>query len=155
MPLSGNKPWWASKGVWGAVVAVIAGLAGLFGVTLGETEQAELAQLLAAIGAGVGGALALVGRLVARSRIGSLLAAAVLLPLLLGGCSLTGLAETYRDAMERGERHLAGVQVEVDALTCARSSPEDLARQGQTYAALADASPATAGMRRELTCPGE
>jgi len=77
---------------------------------------------------------------------------------LLGGTCLAlvgcqGLAESYRAAMERGGDALVKGAVEADALYCAAYGPEARAGLREAYAALADASPATAGQRRNTDCP--
>ena len=63
------KNWYASKGVWGGIVALIAGAAALFGYAVPEAEQAQIASLLAAAGGGAGGLLAIAGRIRAQKRI--------------------------------------------------------------------------------------
>ena len=63
------KNWHESKGVWGGVVALFAGGAALFGYAVPEADQAQIASLLAAAGGGVGGLLAIAGRLRAQKRI--------------------------------------------------------------------------------------
>lgn len=165
MALAGDKPWFKSRGVWGAVITLVAAIAGMIGLEISAEEKAELVETLPLIAATVGGLLALVGRVWARSRIGGdktrlrssglAMLVAMGLALLLGGCSLGGLAAGYSAAMERGERHLIEASVEADALYCARYGPEQRAALRERYAAAADADPATAGMRRATRCPGD
>lgn len=64
------KPWWQSKTLWGALVTIASGLFGLFGLDLGETDRAALVDLLTSLGAALGGVIAIIGRIMARDRIG-------------------------------------------------------------------------------------
>ncbi|WP_375588895.1 hypothetical protein ABWH89_18110 [Hoeflea alexandrii] len=64
------KPWWQSKTLWGAFVAIASSALGLTGFELGETDREALTGLLTSFGAVVGGIIAIVGRLKAKSRIG-------------------------------------------------------------------------------------
>ena len=71
-----NKPWWASRGVWGGIVAALAGIAGaVWGVTLTAEEQAHLVDLIvpavSAVSAVVGGVTAIIGRIKANKTIGA------------------------------------------------------------------------------------
>lgn len=65
-----TKKWYASKGVWGSVLAIGAGAAGIFGYTIDADMQVQAVELLAAGGSVVGGLIALVGRLLASKAIG-------------------------------------------------------------------------------------
>jgi endonuclease YncB( thermonuclease family) len=90
-----TKPWYASKGVWGGVVAVIAGALGLLGYTFGIEEQERLVEGILQLIAVVGGALGLYGRVVATKPISlgadprkaNLLIWALALPLCLMVCA--------------------------------------------------------------------
>ena len=69
--MDGSKAWYASSGVWGGVLAVAAPVASLvLKVSIGGDDIALAAEALAAIGGGVGGLLAIYGRLKATHRIG-------------------------------------------------------------------------------------
>ena len=71
--MDGAKPWWASKGVWGGIVAALCGLLAAFGVLSPEQSdaaQASLPEALAAAGAAVGGLLAVWGRVSAKTKVG-------------------------------------------------------------------------------------
>ena len=69
--MDGSKAWYASNGVWGGVLAVAAPVASLvLKVSIGGDEIALAAEALAAIGGGVGGVLAIYGRVKAKERIG-------------------------------------------------------------------------------------
>ena len=66
-----TKSWYASSGVWGGVLAVAAPIASVvLKVSIGGDEIALAAEALAAIGGGVGGLVAIYGRLKAKDRIG-------------------------------------------------------------------------------------
>ena len=64
------KPWWQSKTLWGAIVTVASVALGLAGLELGEADAEALTGLLTSLGAALGGIIAIVGRLKAKSRIG-------------------------------------------------------------------------------------
>lgn len=64
------KPWWQSKTLWGAIVTIVSAVLGLAGYELGEADREALVGLLTSLGAALGGIIAIVGRLRARSRIG-------------------------------------------------------------------------------------
>lgn len=65
-----TKPWYASKGVIGGVVAVLAGISALFGYSVSAADQASLIELLAGLAGTAGGLLAIVGRVTAKQAIG-------------------------------------------------------------------------------------
>jgi hypothetical protein len=65
--MNGTKVWWQSKAVWGSAIAMVAGVVSLAGVQLDASLQDELASLLTGAGEVVGGALALYGRLTAKT----------------------------------------------------------------------------------------
>ncbi len=70
--MDSGKAWWASRGVWGGVVAAFAGVAGLFGITLDAAAQAHVVDaILATCSAlsALGGVLAIIGRLRAQKTI--------------------------------------------------------------------------------------
>ena len=64
------KPWWQSKTLWGAIVAIASSVLGLAGFELGAVDAEALTGLLTSLGAAIGGIIAIVGRLKAKSRIG-------------------------------------------------------------------------------------
>jgi protein-S-isoprenylcysteine O-methyltransferase Ste14 len=64
-----NKNWFASKGVWGGIVAVLAAIAGIFGLNFGLEAQEATVQLITQIIAGAGGLLAIWGRVTAKQPI--------------------------------------------------------------------------------------
>jgi hypothetical protein len=65
-----SKPWYASSGVWGGVIAVLAAVLGLLGYSIGAEDQVALAGYVATIGSVVGGLLAIIGRVRASKKIG-------------------------------------------------------------------------------------
>ena len=66
-----RKPWYASKTVWGALIAIAAAIVGaIWQIDVPEEAQASAAELIVAVVSGVGGLIALVGRLVADTKIG-------------------------------------------------------------------------------------
>lgn len=64
------KPWYRSRTIWASLVTVAAALAALAGIPLAEADQAMLTETILQTVTAVGGLVALVGRLVAKSRIG-------------------------------------------------------------------------------------
>lgn len=69
MPFDSSKPWWQSKTVWGGLIALAAAIAGAFGYVVDPDVQAELVDYVLAVATGVGGVLAIIGRLKAKDRI--------------------------------------------------------------------------------------
>lgn len=65
-----SKPWYRSRTIWASLVTVAAALAAIAGIPLAEADQALLTETILQTVTAVGGLVALVGRLVARSRIG-------------------------------------------------------------------------------------
>ena len=68
--LTETKSVWASKAVWGGLIAVIASLAGIWGYTITPADQASIVELVTSVAALGGGALAIVGRILASKKIG-------------------------------------------------------------------------------------
>jgi hypothetical protein len=65
-----DKPWYASRAIWGGLIALAASLVGLLGYTISPADQAAIADLVLPIASGIGGGLAIVGRIRATRRIG-------------------------------------------------------------------------------------
>ncbi|WP_320199273.1 hypothetical protein RMR16_003125 [Agrobacterium sp. rho-13.3] len=63
------KAWYQSKTVWGALLAVLAPLLHVVGLNLPTGFENELAEGLVTVAGGVGGLIALYGRLAATSAI--------------------------------------------------------------------------------------
>lgn len=64
-----GKAWWASKTLWGSIIAMLAGVATLAGVQLDATLQEQLAELIVGFANLAGGALAWYGRVTAATTI--------------------------------------------------------------------------------------
>jgi hypothetical protein len=71
-----TKNWYTSKGVWGGVVTMILGIVTMIlGIVAASgtdlsAEQGAITDLLVQAGVVVGGLIAMVGRLTAKSKIG-------------------------------------------------------------------------------------
>lgn len=63
------KAWYQSKTIWGALIAVLAPLLQVVGLNLPGGFENELAEGLVTVAGGVGGLVALYGRLSATSAI--------------------------------------------------------------------------------------
>lgn len=69
--MNDNKPWYASSGVWGGILAAGVGLVALIThTTITQADVSSLAGDLAAIGGAVGGIIAVYGRIKATKKIG-------------------------------------------------------------------------------------
>lgn len=65
------KPWYTSSAVWGGFLAVVAPVVAVaFKVTITGQDALAIADVCALFGGGVGGTLAIVGRIKANSKIG-------------------------------------------------------------------------------------
>jgi hypothetical protein len=64
------KPWYRSRMIWASLVTVATALAALSGIAVSEADQALLTETILQAVTAIGGIVALVGRLVAKSRIG-------------------------------------------------------------------------------------
>ena len=64
------KSAFASKGVWGGLIAVAAGLLAVFGYSISPADQVQLVNLVAGLISAIGGILAIIGRIRATKRIG-------------------------------------------------------------------------------------
>jgi hypothetical protein len=65
-----TKSWLASRTVWGGVVAVLAAVGGLVGLPIDNEMHGQLTDALLAVAAGVGGVVAIWGRVTASKKIG-------------------------------------------------------------------------------------
>jgi len=63
------KSWYMSKTVWGGAFAAAAGLAELFGLQIQAGEQIGLAEQIPPLVGSLGGIVAIIGRVFARSRL--------------------------------------------------------------------------------------
>ncbi|PNQ25498.1 hypothetical protein C2E26_08490 [Rhizobium sp. YIC5082] len=67
--MDSTKAWYQSRTIWGALVAVFAPLFSIAGLDLPTGLQGELADGLVTVAGGIGGLVALYGRLSATSAI--------------------------------------------------------------------------------------
>jgi hypothetical protein len=65
-----DKPWYMSRTIWAALIAVLSASGGLIGVPLDDVDRAALLDTALQLVSALAGAGALVGRLLARNRIG-------------------------------------------------------------------------------------
>ena len=69
-----GKPWWASKTIWGGIVAAACGLLALAGHQVSPDTQnfltQQAVQVATAVATVIGGVLAIYGRLKAQTKIG-------------------------------------------------------------------------------------
>lgn len=61
-----TKPWYASRTVWGALIAIAASLANAAGIEMTAGDEGELADLLVSAAGVIGGLIAVYGRISAR-----------------------------------------------------------------------------------------
>lgn len=65
------KPWYTSSAVWGGFLAVVVPVvAAAFKITISGEDVMKIADVCALFGGGVGGTLAIIGRIKANSKIG-------------------------------------------------------------------------------------
>ena len=67
--MTDQKPWYASRAVWGALIAIAASLGGMAGWTFSVDDQSRLADLAVEAASLAGALLALFGRIAARKTI--------------------------------------------------------------------------------------
>lgn len=67
--LTETKSVFASKAVWGGIIAVVASLLGIWGYSVSAADQASIVELVTSIAAAIGGAIAIWGRVVASKKI--------------------------------------------------------------------------------------
>ena len=65
-----TKPWYLSRTVWASLVAIIAAACGMVGLPADAVSDPELVDAILTVVAAAAGVVSLVGRLVARTRIG-------------------------------------------------------------------------------------
>lgn len=63
------KPWYQSKTIIGSFVAVGSGVAAAFGIALTPDDQTAIVDVVVAVGASVGGLLAIYGRVKAKQTL--------------------------------------------------------------------------------------
>ncbi len=64
-----TKDWYKSKTVWAGIVTAVVGVLAMFGVGAAEGEEAAIVEVIMQVVTVVGGILAIIGRLVAKSRL--------------------------------------------------------------------------------------
>lgn len=64
-----SKSWYASKAVWGGIVAVGAGVAGVFGYTMTPADQEQIVLAVTGIAGIVGGLVSIWGRMKATKAV--------------------------------------------------------------------------------------
>ena len=67
--MSGEKPWYKSKGVWGGIIAAVAAGASAFGIDVSAGAQDDIVKHVTSLAGAVGGLLAVVGRVMADTKI--------------------------------------------------------------------------------------
>ena len=100
-----TKDWYKSKAVWGGIVAAVSGMLVMFGVGAVEGEEDSIVELIMQAVAIVGGIVAIVGRLVAKSRLAApsgrtfklllLVLCAACVMAAAGGCSEVQVSPVY------------------------------------------------------------
>lgn len=63
------KSWYESKAIWGAIVVIISVIANLFQISIDTDTQANIVELVMTIIGGVGGLIAIWGRIKATKQI--------------------------------------------------------------------------------------
>ena len=58
-----EKPWYESTTIWGSLLAVAAALSATIGISIDQTTQTELANILVQLVGAVGSLVAIYGRL--------------------------------------------------------------------------------------------
>lgn len=66
-----TKQWYESKSIWGAIFMILALVAQAFGYEITSPDQASLVDYFSGIAGGVGGLLAIIGRVKASKKIGA------------------------------------------------------------------------------------
>ena len=68
--MNGTKKWWESKTLWGSIIAILAAVVQIFGYQITPEMQQQLLSQITAVTAGIGGLIAMYGRLKASKKIG-------------------------------------------------------------------------------------
>lgn len=63
------KSFFASKTIWGGLIALIASAAAIWGYAITPADQAQIVELVTGIGGIIGSVLAIYGRIVATRKI--------------------------------------------------------------------------------------
>jgi hypothetical protein len=63
------KSLFASKTIWGGIIALIASAAAIWGYSITPADQAQIVELITSIGGLIGSVIAIYGRIVATKKI--------------------------------------------------------------------------------------
>lgn len=63
------KSVFASKTIWGGIIALVASVAAIWGYAITPVDQAQIVELITGIGGIIGSVLAIYGRIVATRKI--------------------------------------------------------------------------------------
>lgn len=63
------KSIFASKTIWGGIIALVASAAAIWGYSVTPADQAQIVELITGIGGAIGSVLAIYGRIVATKKI--------------------------------------------------------------------------------------
>ena len=67
-----NKPWYTSTSIWGGIIASVSPLIGvIFHFNISSSDVTIISDALAAFGSGIGGLIAIYGRMKATTTIGN------------------------------------------------------------------------------------
>jgi hypothetical protein len=72
MPMTGDKPWYKSLGIWGSVVTIVVGVAtavGLISTDRGAILIEQVPELIVGLAVAVAGVLSFIGRWRAKDQI--------------------------------------------------------------------------------------
>ncbi len=64
------KSFFASKTIWGGLIALAASIAAVWGYSISPNDQSQIVELITGIGGMIGSMLAIYGRVVATRKIG-------------------------------------------------------------------------------------
>ena len=63
------KSFFASKTIWGGIIALIASAAAIWGYSITPADQAQIVELITGVGGIIGSVMAIYGRIVATKKI--------------------------------------------------------------------------------------
>ena len=113
------KAWYASKAIWGGIVAVLAGIvSAVFGISFSAADQVELVNIIITLASALGGLLAIWGRLKAKAPIGKPTippgtATALLLAAMLGALVVAGPIACASRVAETPAQTVYGIQADL------------------------------------------
>ncbi len=68
--MTDSKPWYLSRTIWAAIVTIVVAVLGLFGLPFDSLDQTATVEALLQAATAIAGLVALLGRLMATTRIG-------------------------------------------------------------------------------------